>query len=402
MSFVKKGGTRLYIEVYLNTLLSLRENFSVKLITGFRGTGKLELLKNFIEYLKSKEISEDQIIFINFEETNTFMDFQQLYLHVNKKIANLDYAYLIFYGIQQIDGWEKAVNAFFLGASVEIYIADSNEKILLEKLVPLLPDNFDIIRMYPLSFSEFVQSSGTNITNLFEKYLKFGGLPCIFKYFDDDKISRQLLKGVLYESLLKDVIIKYSVRNSRLFQIMLNFLAINTGNSIKKNRLKKYFDDINRPITPFTAENYLNIISDAGFFYKISRYDVQNDILINGGEYFYCADNGICNALSRFGAFNETAMIKNVVCLELLRRGYEVYCARIGTMTADFFAVSDKNRICIQVLPVENPKLAGKLLKVLRKLPDDVKKILISKEPIKIKGDIKNLTTTDFLLHDNY
>lgn len=390
------------IEMYLNTLLNLRENFSVKLIAGFRGTGKFELLKNFISHLKSEKISENQIIFINFEENDTFMDFQQLYLHVNEKIAGLDYAYLIFYGIQQIDGWEKAVNAFFLGASVEIYIADSNEKILLEKLVPLLPDNFDIMRMYPRSFSEFVQSSDKNITNLFEKYLKFGGLLCVSEHFGDDKIPRQLLKGILYESLLKDVTIKYSVRNSRLFQIMLNFLAINTGNSIKKNHLKKYFDDINRPITPFTTENYLNIIIEAGFFYKISRYDVQNDIVINGGEYFYCADTGICNALLNFDAFNETAMIKNVICLELLRRGYEVYCARIGTMTADFFAVSDKNKICIQVLPVENSKLAGKLLKVLRKLPDDVKKILISKEPIKIKSDIKNLTTTDFLLHDNY
>lgn len=391
--------------MYLNTLLNLRENLSVKLITGFRGTGKLELLKDFVEHLKSDGVSDNQIIFINFEEANIFMDFRQLYLHINGKIADLDYAYLIFYGIQQIEGWEKAVNAFFLGASVEIYIADSNEKTLLEKLVPLLPNNFDIIRMYPRSFSEFIQSSNTSDGNgaeLFEKYLNFGSLPCVLKNFNDDKVYQYLLSGLLYETLLKDVTIKYSVRNSRLFQIMLNFLAVNMGTPIKKNALKNFFDDINLSVTPFTIENYLNIVNESGFFKKISRYDIKNNTIINGGEYFYCADSGICNALLGFNSFNETALMKNVIYLELLRRGYEVYCARIGTMAADFFAVSDENKVCIQILPVKTPFLTGRLIRALHKLPDNVKKLLISKNPVKIKGDVKNLTITDFLLKNDY
>ena len=392
-------------EIYLNTLLNLRENLSVKLITGFRGTGKLELLEDFVEHLKSAGVSDNQIIFINFEKSSVFMDFQQLYFHINKKIADLDYAYLIFYGIQQIDGWEKAVNAFFLGASVEIYIADSDEKNLLEKLIPLLPDNFDIIRMYPHSFAEYVcasNASDVNVEKLFEKYLNFGGLSRIFECSADDKISQYLLNGLLYETLLKDVTIKHSVRNSRLFQMVLHFLAIKSGTPIKKNGLKNYFDDLNRYITPFTVENYLNIVDESGFFKKISRYDIKNNTVINGGEYFYCADSGMCNALLGFNAFDETALMKNVIFLELLRRGYEVYCARIGTMTADFFAISDENRICIQVLPVEKPLLTGKLIRVFRKLPDDVKKLLISKNPVKIKGDVKNITITDFLLNNDY
>lgn len=391
--------------MYLNTLLNLRENLSVKLITGFRGTGKLELLKDFVEYLKVSGVSDNQIIFINFEETNIFMDFQQLYLHINKKIADLDYAYLIFYEIQQIDGWEKAINAFFLGASVEIYIADSNEKILIEKMIPLLPNNFDIIRIYPRSFSEFISSSevsNENIVPLFEKYLNFGSLPCILQNFVNDKIYQSLLNGLLYETLLKDVTIKYSVRNSRLFQTMLRFLAVNMGTPIKRNEIKKYFDDINLAVTPFTIENYLNIVNESGFFKKISRYDVKNNTTINGGEYFYCADTGICNALLGFKAFNETALMKNVIYLELLRRGYEVYCARIGTMTADFFAISDENRICIQILPTEKPFLAGKLIRALHKLPNVVNKLLISKNPMKVKGNVKNITITDFLLNNDY
>ena len=392
-------------EIYLNTLLNLRENLSVKLITGFRGVGKIGLLKSFIEHLKSEGVDDKQIIFINFEETDNFENFQQLYLYINKKIADLDYAYLIFYEIQQIDGWEKVINAFFLGASVEIYIADSNEKILLEKLVPMLPENFDIIRMYPCSFSEYVRSFDTsddNIAKLFEKYLNFGGLSRIFECSADDKISRYLLDGLLYEALLKDVIEKYFVRNSRLFQMVLHFLAIQPGTPVKKNGLKKYFDDLNRAITPFTVENYLNIVNESGFFKKISRYDIKNTTVMNGGECFYCADTGMCNALLGFNNFNESALIKNVIFLELCRRGYDVYSGKFGTMTTDFFTVLDDKRLCIQVLPTDDAALSKKLLRVLYKLPNDVEKLLISKYPVKVKENVKNITITDFLLKDNF
>ena len=172
-------------EVYLSKLLELRSNFSIKLITGFRGTGKLELLRAFIERLKSEGIADEQIVFINFEIVDDLTDFQKLYNYVNDKIENQSYAYLLFYGIQRVKDWEKAVNAFFLGAPVEIYIADSNEKLLTEKIFQLLPNNCDVLKMYPLSFSQYLKSLSVdineldNLDNFFNKYLHFGGMPVI-------------------------------------------------------------------------------------------------------------------------------------------------------------------------------------------------------------------------------
>lgn len=399
-------------KVYLDRLLSLKSNFSIKLITGFRGTGKLELLKSFAEYLKSEGVAEEQIIFINFEDVENLTDYQKLYVHVNEKIENLSYAYLLFYSIRQVKDWEKAVNAFFLGAPVEIYIADSNERLLTEKLMHFLPDNCDVIKMYPLSFSEYINSvsvdvndfdsSGIDEQSLFEKYLRFGGMPVTSKYPVDEKVLQRLLTGLLYESLLKDVTVRYSVRNSYLFQCMVKFLALNLGNSIKLTELEKYLTEINQLTTSFTIDNYLNIIDESGFFRKVPRYDLKKGAFVNGNECYYCVDSGICNALLNFNFYNETALIKNVVYLELLRRGYNVSTVRIGTMTADFFAVSDRRELFIQILPTDGTIPHNKLLRPLNKLPNDVDKILISKNPIKLKNDVKNITVTDFLLHNDY
>lgn len=392
--------------------MELKKNFSIKLVTGFRGTGKLELLKMFIENLKSGGINEEKIVFINFETDENLADFQKLYAYVNEKIENLDYAYLIFYGIHRVKEWEKAVNAFFLGAPVEVYIADSNEKFLTEKLTHLLPDNCDVIKMYPMSFSEYVQSvsvdiksldtSEDNLENLFEKYLRFGGMPIDSKYPVDENISRRLLTGLLYESLLKDITVKYSVRNSYLFQCIMRFLAQNMGNSIRLIGLENYLNEIGLMTTSFTVDNYLTLVDESGFFKKVFRYDIKKDTFVNGAECFYCADSGICNALMDFKFFDETALIKNVVYLELLRRGYKVYCARIGTMSVDFFAVSDEKKICIQILPTDGSISKGKILRPLHKLTEDIERVLISKNPIKLKDGVKNITVTEFLLHNDY
>lgn len=394
--------------VYLSKLLELRRNFTIKLISGFRGVGKLDLLKMFAECLKNEGVREEQIVFVNFEVSEQMTDFQNLYSYVNKKIESLDYAYLLFYGIQRVTDWEKAVNAFFLGAPVEIYIADSNEKLLSEKIICLLPDNCDAIKIYPLSFSEYIKSVSLDMNNfssekmnvdaLFDKYLRFGGMSVTTKYSLEENLLNRLLNGILYEALLKDVTIKYSLRNPYLFYCILRFLALNLSSPIKLKNLEQYFGGANQVATAFTLDNYLNIIDESEFFKKVPRYDLKKETFINGNECFYCIDSGLCNALNDFKIYNETALIKNIVYLELLRRGYKVYTPVIGTMTADFLAVSDKKEICIQVLPAEMNVSLGKILRPLNKLPDSTDKILISKNFIKVKNGIKNITVTDFLL----
>ncbi len=394
--------------VYLEKMLELQKNFSIKLITGFRGTGKTTLLKIFMDHLKFSGVSEEEIVFINFEETESLSNFQQLYMYVNEKIENLDHAYLLFDEIQLVAGWEKAVNAFFLGAPVEIYLTGSNENVLVNKIAPLLPDNFDIIRVSPLSFSEYAEISSKNVqvyensdvANLaiFRDYLNFGGMPIVAEGTETKKIKERLVAGLYYEAIFKDIIRVYSLRDSDVFNAIMQFLALNIGQPIRPNAINDYLLESNRKTTSFTLENYLKLTDEIGLFKKIRRYDIKKDAFLNGAESFYCVDTGICNALLNFSRFDEMALMKNVIFTELWSRGYEIYCARLGKMTIDFLAVSANEEIYIQVLATDKKSSLGKLLRPLHKLPESANKLLISLKPVKLKGSVKNITITDFLL----
>ena len=212
---------------YLEKLLKLRDNFSIKVITGFRGTGKSFLLKRLAEKLISDGVAEEAVIFVDFEKTDNFADYRQLYEHINDRIAGLETAYLLFDEIENVDGWEKAVNAFFLGASVEIYITGANERSLVDKLAPLLPDNYDVLRLYTMSFADYLEvrpaNRSSNVSNHFNDYLELGGLPLVSVSMKNFRVFRQLLSGMFYETIFKDVVVKYSVRSPEVFYLALNF-----------------------------------------------------------------------------------------------------------------------------------------------------------------------------------
>jgi len=266
------------------------------------------------------------------------------------------------------------------------------------------------VEISPMSFSEFVQSLQVDVSSfdpediktekLLQRYLEFGGLQ-IVSLSDDEFILKRLLTGIFYETFLKNIIVKYSVRNSRVFHSVLEFLALNIGNPIKLTAVEGYCSKSNTPVTAFTVENYLSLIDESALFKKVLRYDVKSGSFVNGGECFYCTDTGLANAILNFKQFDETALMKNVVFLEFLRRGYNVYTARVGSMSTDFIAISGDEVVCVQVLSSDGSKKPSQLLRPLHKLPDQIGKFLISKYPVKIKSSVKNLTLADFLFNSS-
>ena len=267
------------------------------------------------------------------------------------------------------------------------------------------------VEISPMSFSEFVQSLQVDVNSfdpediktekLLQRYLKFGGLPIVSRSNDED-ILEKLLDGIFCETFLKNIIIKYSIRNVATFYSVLKFLVQNIGKPIKMTAISDYCSKSNTPTTIFTIDNYVSIIEKSSLFKKILRYDINNGSFVNGGESFFCADTGLANAVMDFKFFDETALMKNVVCLEFLRRGYNVYSARVGSMNTDFLASLDDEIICVQILPVDDSKKISALLRPLNKLPDQIGKFLISKYPVKIKkSSVKNLTLSDFLFNNN-
>ena len=162
-----------------------------------------------------------------------------------------------------------------------------------------------------------------------------------------------------------------------MFRGILYFLAKHIGQPIRTKNIVEYFKSINKKVTVFTVDNYLNIIDKIGILRKILRYDVNEEKNLNGGENFYCVDTGILNALSNFEGVEKIGLIKNLVVSELLRNGYEVRVAKLGAMNIDFMAVSQGKKIYIQVLPDDNSKTITELLRPLHKLSAETEKCII-------------------------
>lgn len=363
---------------YSDKLLGLKENFSVKIISGVRGAGKTTLLKNFAETLKAQG---EEIIFIDCEENPQLKTFQQLYEFVDAETAELNKFFLLIDEIDRVDEWEKAINALFAGAPAEIYVTGSSDS-LAEKISVLLPDNCDVLKMYPLSFAEYEKISPSE--DALQNYLHVGGMPAAL---DADKN----LRGLAYE-LLFDIAEKNYLSDCGLLRTLVKYLARNVGDTVN---VVNYFRGLGEN-NPRKVRNYLNVVLDSGLFKKLPRLDVKTNNFMTGGEKFYCVDNGILSALAEV---DEATLMENAVCNELVRRDFEICNGKCGTMNINFVATKGDRKIYIQVLPPDNSVTVRRITRPLRALPDDAEKLLITFKPVKEFGGVKSITLQEFLLN---
>ncbi len=365
---------------YLDKLLGLKENFSVKIISGVRGAGKTTLLKKFAEILKS---NGEEIIFIDCAENPRLQTFQQLYEFVDSQAHELEKFFLLIDEIDCVDEWEKAINALFAGAPAEIYVAGSAEN-LAEKISVLLPENYDALKMSPLSFAEYEKISPSE--DALENYLRFGGMPAALNA--DKNLLPQILRGMTYE-ILFDIAEKNSLNDVNLLRTLTKFLAQNVGKPVNVSGYFKSLGESNL----HKVRSYLGVVLEAGLFKKLSRLDVKDNEFMTGGEKFYCFDNGILSALAEV---NEKFLMENAVCNELFRRGFEVNVGKFGAMNINFAAKKGEEKIFIQVLPPDNSISVRKITRPLRTLAEG-ERILICAEPVKSFGDVKAITLRNFL-----
>ena len=401
-----RGGLKVINnEMYLKKLLQFKDHFSIKVITGIRGVGKTTLLSMFAEALKENGVSDEQIISINFDEMAEIHNFQQLYEFVNEKIVYLEQAYLLLDEIQQVKGWEKAINAFFVGSPVDIYITGSNSEILSKDFLHLLSEHYELIQMKPLPFNEYLTMVSKNETQdketYFQQYLKFGGLPIAAKLQGKTDILPILLNGIYNTILNKDIISRYGVRDAVLLNSMNKFLAVNEGKPISLKLIGPYLENMGHVTTGYTIDNYLKMINESGLFHRVNRYDIKSKTTLNGSERFYCADLGLCNALLNFSSVEEEVLLENAVCIELWRRGYEVFAGKIGGMNITFAAFKDEQPSYFQIASsLDSKSKLRKVLYPLQRINDQYSKTILSMDRPKITdyNGIKVFNIFDFLI----
>ena len=394
-------------DTYLKRMIDAKDTELIKVITGVRRSGKSTLLLMFKEYLIKNDISTDNIIYINFESAiyDDIKDYKDLYKFVASKIKQ-GKMYLLLDEVQNVTAWEKAVNSFKVDFDIDIYITGSNAYLLSSELSTLLSVRYIEIKIYPLSFKEYLIFNNYDKNNLEEKfneYLKYGGLPAITLIKDNSDLVLSYLDDIYNTIVKKDIIDRNNIKDTALLENIIRYLSNNIGSPISTTKISNYLNSnkITSNSNHQTVDNYLNMLEKSFIVYKAERTDIKSKALLKTlGKYYIC-DTGIRNIILGFRNINEGHLLENVVYLELLRRGYRVNIGKSGFYEVDFVAENPNVIKYYQVTQtLSDDKVKQREIRSLENISDNYEKIILTMDKT-INNDfngIKVINIIDWLL----
>lgn len=394
-------------EFYLNRLIEAKDTEFIKVITGVRRSGKSTLLLMFKEYLLLNGVKEENIIHINFEFSmfDEIKDYRDLYNYIKKYLVK-GKSYILLDEVQNVLKWEKAVNGINLDFDVDIYITDSNAYLLSSELATLLSGRYIEIKMYPLSFKEYLKFNNYDLTNIedkFNEYLKYGGLPAITHIKDKDNLVMTYLNDIYNTIVKKDIIERNGIKDIALLENLIRYIASNIGSSISANKISDYLNSnkITTKSNHQTIDNYLKMLENAFIVYKVERSDIKSKSILKTLGKYYLADTGIRNIILGFRNIDEGNLLKNVVYLELLRRGYKISIGKTFDYEVDFIAENVNAIKYYQVSrSIKDSKVLERELRSLESIQDNYEKIILTMDKTinKDYNGIKVINIIDFLL----
>lgn len=342
---------------YMQQLKAFKDNKIIKVITDLRRSGKSTLLQMYRDELITNGVSLSQIQYINFElmKYDNIRSYKQLYNLVVENIIPNQKNYLFFDKIQQVEGWEKAINSLVLEYDTDIYVTGSNAYLLSSELATLISGRYVEIKVLPLSFkeyNEFYKDSKNDKEELFNNYLKYGGLPQLLSLPSDEKTISTFLESIYDTIILKDVVSHTKLKDIDLLKRVFAFICGNVGSITSANNIAKYIANeakLDSSIRPATICNILEMLENAFIIYRANRYDIKGKEVLKSLEKYYVADTGLKNTIMGYTLENYGHSIENVVYLELLRRGYKVYIGKCNNKEINFIAINKEETCYFQV-----------------------------------------------------
>lgn len=390
-------------------MVSAKDTEFIKVITGVRRSGKSTLLIMFKDYLLDNNIKEENIIYINFESAmyDDIKDYKDLYKYVKDKIKK-DKVYLLLDEVQNVASWEKAINSFKVDFNIDIYITGSNAYLLSSELSTLLTGRYIEIKMYPLSFKEYLvfnNYDNNNLEDKFNEYLKYGGLPAITLIKDNDDLVLSYLNDIYNTIVKKDIIDRNNIKDTALLENIIKYLTSNIGSSVSSTKISDYLNS-NRIVDKSnhqTIDNYLSMLEKSFIMYKADRTDIKSKSLLKTLGKYYISDTGIRNIILGFRNIDEGHLLENIVYLELLRRGYRVNIGKSNEYEVDFVAENPNNIKYYQVTKsLVSEEVRNRELRSLESITDNYEKIILTMDK-SINNDfngIKVINIIDWLLKD--
>lgn len=405
-------GTKLIKrEAYVNQLKDYINSDFVKVYIGIRRSGKTSLMHNIIDELKSRNVKDENILYVSFEsrEYNYIDNSKQLDELIYDKVKNIEgKIYLFFDEIQQVKGWEKSINSYRVSIDSDIYITGSNSKLLSGELATLLTGRYLTINVYPFSFKEFLQYKNEvdgvelteySIKKLFEDYFNFGGMPGIFS-LGNDEFKKLALKDIYNSILFEDIVSRFKINNIDLLQRFTRYMISSTGEIFSSRSIKNYLKSNNIFTSQDTLLKYNEYLKQSFFISKCKCFELKgrNEMKILGK--YYLMDHGFHHALIEDNILKVTKILENIVYLELLRRGYDVKVGRhMDNSEVDFVCEKSGKYKYIQVsYRLTNEKTLDREITPLLKIRDKYESILITTEDYDFsKEGVRHINIIDFL-----
>lgn len=401
----------IYRSDYMRQLQAFKDNKIIKVVTGLRRSGKSTLLQMYRDELVANGVSPSQIQFVNFElmKYDYIRTYRQLYDFIMQNIVAGKKNYLFFDEIQQVEGWEKTINSLTLEYDTDIYVTGSNAYLLSSELATLISGRYVEIKMLPLSFKEYYEyykNDGKSAEELFNEYLKYGGLPQLLSLPSDEKTISSFLESIYDTVILKDVVGRNKLKDIDLLKRVFAFVCGNVGSITSTNSMAKYIAmeaKLDRSLRPATIGNILEMLENAFIIYKANRYDVKGKEVLKSLEKYYVTDTGLKNTIVGYNLENYGHSIENVVYLELLRRGYKVYVGKCDNKEIDFVAIKKEETRYFQVTEsLSDAKTKEREVAPFYSTNDFYEKTIITTDKTyatNVNG-IKIVNLTDFLLSE--
>jgi predicted AAA+ superfamily ATPase len=399
--------------LYLDKIKEFIDKPFIKVISGIRRSGKSSILLLLKDEILHRGAQEQQILLINFESFNysEIKTGEQLYIYIKQQLNPSKKSYILLDEIQEVVGWEKAVNSFMLDFDADVYITGSNSHLLSSELATFLAGRYVEFQIQTLTFRECLsfnkelQNSTKSKLEKFEYFLRIGGFPVLHTSNYSIESAYKIVFDIYSSAILRDTIQRHKIRDVELLERIVKYVFDNIGNSFSAKNVADYFKSQQRKIDLNTVYNYLNALESAFIIHRIQRYDVKGKEILKTQEKYFVSDPALIYAVMGYKDRMISGILENIVLLELLSRDYNVAVGKVGTKEIDFIATKGNAKFYIQVaymLPDENT--VDREFGTLIELKDHYPKYVVTMDSIwtdTIEG-VKHVHIADFLLMENY
>lgn len=376
----------------------------VKILTGVRRCGKSTIFEMIRQELLERGIPEDHIIMKKYTEMDIpdTITAKQMYDELVSRVEDDKRYYFLLDEIQEIKGWEKAVNSLLEGMNADIYVTGSNSNLMSSEISTYLTGRYISIPVFTLSFREYLEfkkESTQSYDKLLEEYIKFGGFPIIALGEYEQQSAYQIVDGIYHTVVSRDIVKRHRINKQDLFDRVVKYVIENMGNTFSASSISNFLKSENRKVSIESIYNYLRWLEQAFIIFPCERYDMQGKSVLKTQEKYYLADVSFRYALFGYNRKMLDGVMENIVYLELRRRGYDVYVGKNNTKEIDFIAIHKDEKIYVQVcvqIPENSNREVGNLMEIRDHYPKYV--VTLNEMDVGIENGIRIVHLRDFLL----